>query len=82
MVERKAFLANPKHQYRISQCVEHDCSANNKRIEIIMGMQVCPISQMNFDYKETQERKAFFANPKHQCCVSQCGGHDYKAHNK
>ena len=31
MEEQKAFLANPKHQYRISQCGEHNCSANNKK---------------------------------------------------
>ena len=30
MVERKAFLANPKYQYHVSQNGEHDCSANNK----------------------------------------------------
>ena len=30
MVERKAFLANPKHHYRAAQCEEHDCSAHNK----------------------------------------------------
>ena len=30
MVERKDFLANPKHQDRAPQCEEHDCSANNK----------------------------------------------------
>ena len=29
-MERKTFLANPKHQYRLSQCGEHDCSGNNK----------------------------------------------------
>ena len=28
--EKKAFLASPKHQYRLSQCGEHDCTANNK----------------------------------------------------
>ena len=28
---KKVFLANPKHQYGVFQCVEHDCSANNKR---------------------------------------------------
>ena len=33
MVERKAFLANPKHQYRVSQCGEHDCSAHNEKNE-------------------------------------------------
>ena len=31
MVERKAFLANPKHQYHQTQCGEHDFIANNKR---------------------------------------------------
>ena len=31
MVERKAFLTNPKHQYRVSQCGEHDYSAHNKK---------------------------------------------------
>ena len=31
--ERKAFLANPKHQHRVSLCGEHDCSANNKKNE-------------------------------------------------
>ena len=36
-----------------------------KRIEIIMGFKVCPISRMNFDYKENGGNKAFPANPKH-----------------
>ena len=31
MVERKAFLANLKHQDCASQYGEHDCSANNKK---------------------------------------------------
>ena len=31
MAKKKAFLANPKQQYRISQCGEHDYHANNKR---------------------------------------------------
>ena len=31
MVEIKAFLAKPKHQDHVSQCREHDCSANNKK---------------------------------------------------
>ena len=30
MVERKAFLANPKHQYRVSQHGENDYSAHNE----------------------------------------------------
>ena len=31
MVERKAFIANPKHQYYVSQCLEHDYSAHKKK---------------------------------------------------
>ena len=27
---KKAFLSNSKNQYRISQCGEYDCHANNK----------------------------------------------------
>ena len=32
MRERKASIANPKHQYRVSQGRERDCSAHNKKI--------------------------------------------------
>ena len=28
---KKAFLANPKHQYHVSQCGDNDCQTNNKR---------------------------------------------------
>ena len=31
MVEKIAFLPNPKHQYSISQYREHDCSAHNEK---------------------------------------------------
>ena len=31
MVERKAFLANPRYHDHASQCGEHDYSANNKK---------------------------------------------------
>ena len=31
MVERKAFLAIPNHQYWVSQFREYDCSAYNKK---------------------------------------------------
>ena len=30
-MERKAFIANTKHQYRVSRYGEQDCGANNKR---------------------------------------------------
>ena len=53
-----------------------------KRIEIIMDIQVCPISRMNFDYEENGGKQALLANPKHQHRVSQCGEHDYGANKK
>ena len=31
MVETKAFLANPKRQYRVFQYGKQNCNANNKR---------------------------------------------------
>ena len=42
-----------------------------KRIDIIMGIQVCLTSQMSFDYKENDRKKTFLVNPKHQHRVSQ-----------
>ena len=31
MLETKPFLANSKHQHRVSKCGEHDCSAYNEK---------------------------------------------------
>ena len=31
MGERKAFFANPKHQYHVSQGGEHDCSPHSEK---------------------------------------------------
>ena len=67
----KSLLANLSHQYHVSQLGEHYCHANNKRIDIIMSIQFCLISRMNFGNKENGGRKAFLANPKHQYHVSQ-----------
>ena len=66
----KAFHANAKHQYRVSQCGEHDCCANNKKMETIMSNQVYPISRMNFYFTKNGGKKALLANPKHQYHVS------------
>ena len=52
------------------------------RMEIIMSIQVCLISQMNFDYMENYGKKVFLRNPKHQYYVSQREEHDCSAHNK
>ena len=51
-------------------------------MEIILIIQVCLISQVNFDCKENGGKKAFLANPKDQYCVSQYGEHDCSANNK
>ena len=37
---------------------------------IVMGVQVCLISWMNFDCEENSGKKALLANPKHQYHVS------------
>ena len=81
MIERNVFLANPNHQYHVSQCKEHDYSANNKNNGDYY-IQFCRISWMNINYKENGGKKAFLANPKHQYCVSQYGQHDCSALNK
>ena len=63
MVERKAFLGNPKHQYDVSQCGEHDYSAN-KKIDIITSIHVCLILGMNFDYYQNGGKKRFSSKSK------------------
>ena len=52
MVERKAFHANPKYQYCVSQSGEHDCRVDNKKNGDNMSTQVCLILWMNIDHKE------------------------------
>ena len=52
-----------------------------KRTKIVMGIQVCLILWMNFNYKENGQKKAFPASLKQQYCVSQCGEHDCCANN-
>ena len=59
MVEEKPFLVNPKRQYHVFQCGEHDCIANKKRMVIIMSIQVRIISRMNINYKENPGKKSF-----------------------
>ena len=81
-MERKAFLAYPKHQYHVSQCGEHGCSANNKMNRDYYKYQVCLISWMNIDCKENGGKKAFFPNPQYLYHVSQCGELDCCTNNK
>ena len=79
MVERKAFLANPKHQCHLSQCEEHDCSATNKN-----NRDYCKRPSLSHftDIRKMLEKKHFLAKPKHQYHASKCGEHDCSATNK
>ena len=82
MVKRKAFLANPKRQYLVFQCGEHDCSPHTKRMEIIMGIQVWLISRMNIKYNENGGKKRFCYKSKVQYHASQYGEQDCCANNE
>ena len=53
-----------------------------KRMEIVIGIQVCLISWMNFDCKDNGGRKAFLAKLKHQYHVSQYGEHNCNAQSQ
>ena len=53
-----------------------------KTMEIIMNIQVCLISWMAVNYKESGRKKSFLANPEHQYRVSQCEEHSCSANNK
>ena len=53
-----------------------------KRMQVFKSIQACPISWKNFDYKEYGGKRAFLANPKHQCHVSQYGEQYCHASNK
>ena len=57
---------------------------NHKKIEIILRIQVCLISQINIDYRENGGKQSFFffANRKHQYRVSQCGKHGCSAQSQ
>ena len=47
-----------------------------------MGIQGCPISQMNFEYKEYDEKKRFSYKSKALISFTQWGENDYNAYNK
>ena len=71
MVERKAFLANSKHQYRVSQCGEHDCSARNKKNgDFYEYPSLSHFMDETLILRKMVERKVFLANQKHQYHVS------------
>ena len=83
MAEIKVFPANPKHQYHASQWGEHDWSAHNKKMKIIMSIRVCLSSWINFDYKKNYGKKSFSCISKASIsCVAVKREHDCSADNK
>ena len=52
MAERKVYPVNPKHQYLVSQCKEHDFSTHYKKDRDYCEYPSLTHSQMNINYKE------------------------------
>ena len=52
------------------------------RMEIVISIQICPILWMNINYKENGGKKSFCYKQKNQYRGSQCGEHDFSAHNE
>ena len=83
LVERKSFLANPKHRYQVSQCEEHDRSAyNKKKWRLVWVPKFVSFPRWTLITRKTVKRKAFLANPKDQYRVSQWGENYCSAHDK
>ena len=70
MVERKLFLQIKIIGMMYPNLENMIVVLITKKMEIVISIQLCLISRMNFDYKENGGKKAFFANPKHQYRVS------------
>ena len=64
MVLRKPFLANQKHQYRISKEKNMITVPTIKRIELIMSIQVCLITRMKSNYMKNSGKKNFSCKSK------------------
>ena len=71
MVERKLFLQIQSINIMYPNKENMIVVPITKRMEIVMSIQVCLISRMNFDSVENGVEKALLANPKHQYHVSQ-----------
>ena len=81
-MERKAFHENPKHQYRVSQSGEHDCSAHTKECRLLQVSKFDSFHKRTLIISKMGERKSFLANLKHQYRVSQFGEHDCSTHDE
>ena len=68
MVERKAILANPKHQYHVSQYGELDCSPHNEKNG---GYYEYLSLTMNINYKIDGVKKSYSYKSKESIlCIS------------
>ena len=68
---KKAFLTNPSVNIVYPNVENMIVMPIAKRMDIVMSIHVCLISQMNFDYMKNGGKKAFLTNPKYQYHVSQ-----------
>ena len=72
MAERKTFLTKPKHQSRVSQYREHDCSGQSqKEWRLLQELKFRSFDGQTLIKREMVEKKSFLAKPKHQYHVSQ-----------
>ena len=69
MVERNAFLAHQKHEYRVSQLGEHECSAPLKKEGRLLWNFVS-FDRRTLTLRKMVEKKAFSFKPKKQFHVS------------
>ena len=71
MAERKLFLQIESINIMYPNVKNIIVVPITKRIEIIMSLQVCLISQINFYYEENGGKNDLLPNQKHQYRVSQ-----------
>ena len=82
MVERKAFLGNPKHQYYVTQRGEHDCIAHNQKKCRFLWVSKFVSFQGWTLITGKMAKKLLFLQIQIIYRVSQCGEHDYSSNNK
>ena len=82
MMEKKAFVPNPKHQYHVSQCGEHDCYVNNKENgDYYEYPSLSPFSNKLRLKGKWWKEKLFLQIQKQQYRVSHYREHDCNANN-
>ena len=82
LMGRKTFLANLKHQYRVSNKENKIIVPITKRMRLLWVYKFVSFHEWALIIRKMVDRKVFLANPKHQYRVSQYGEHDCRATNK